>query len=91
MSKEYDNNMRGVLFHNDRKESDRHPDLKGSCEVDGVEYWLSAWRKEGANGKFLSLAFTKKEARVATRSTGKVTETAEKKGEDPFDDDNPPF
>jgi hypothetical protein len=63
MNKDYDNNMRGVLFPNDRKEKDTQPDLKGNCEIGGVEYWLSAWRKEGAKGRFLSLAFTKKEAR----------------------------
>lgn len=61
MSQEYDNNLRGVLFKNDRKEKDTHPDYKGSCEVDGVEFWLSAWIKEGQKGKFMSLSFTAKE------------------------------
>ena len=50
---EYDNNMRGVLFRNDRKEKETHPDYKGSCEVDGVEMWISAWIKDGKNGKFM--------------------------------------
>lgn len=58
---QYDNNMRGVLFKNDRKEKDSHPDYKGSCEVNGVEMWLSAWIKEGAKGKFMSLSFQPKE------------------------------
>jgi hypothetical protein len=61
MTQEYDNNLRGVLFKNDRKEKDTHPDYKGSCEVDGEEYWISAWIKEGRNGKFMSLSFTEKE------------------------------
>jgi hypothetical protein len=61
VSQDYDNNLRGVLFKNDRKEKDTHPDYKGSCEVDGTEYWLSAWIKDGRNGKFMSLAFTEKE------------------------------
>ena len=39
------NNLRSVLFKNDRKESDSHPDYKGSAEVEGVEYWLAAWIK----------------------------------------------
>ena len=39
---EYDNTNRGVLFKNDRKESDSHPDYKGQINVDGTEFWLSA-------------------------------------------------
>lgn len=58
---DFDNNMRGVLFKNDRKESDNHPDYKGSAEVDGVEYWIAAWIKTGKKGKFMSLSFTEKE------------------------------
>lgn len=58
---DYDNSMRGVLFKNDRKERDQHPDYKGQCEVEGVEYWISAWIKEGQKGKFMSLSFTPKE------------------------------
>jgi hypothetical protein len=65
MSQEYDNDLRGVLFKNDRKESDRHPDYKGSCEIDGLEFWISAWIKEGQKGKFMSLAFTEKEQQAA--------------------------
>ena len=61
MPKEYDNEMRGVLFRNDRKESDKHPDYNGSCQIEGMEYWLSAWIKEGKNGKFMSLSLKPKD------------------------------
>ena len=64
---EYDDSNRGVLFRNDRKESDRHPDYKGSINVDGVEYWLSAWLKESKTGtKFMSLSVNPKQAPAAT-------------------------
>lgn len=55
----------GSLFQNDRKQSDNHPDYTGSFNVDGVEYWLNGWKKQGKNGgkPFLSLSFKKKEAR----------------------------
>jgi hypothetical protein len=58
---EYDNNMRGVLFKNDRRDKDTHPHYKGSCEINGEEMWLSAWVKQGKNGSFMSLSFTPKE------------------------------
>lgn len=58
---QYDNNMRGTLGKNDRREKDSHPEYKGQCEIDGVGYWISAWVKESARGKFFSLSFQPKE------------------------------
>jgi hypothetical protein len=55
----YDNS--GALFRNDRKEKPNHPDHKGSATIEGVEYWVSAWIKEGKNGKYFSMAYTLKE------------------------------
>ena len=43
---EYDNNNSGVLFKNDRKEKDSHPDYRGNIEVDGKEYYIKGWKKE---------------------------------------------
>jgi len=43
---EYDNNNRGALWNNDRKQSDKHPDLSGSIMIDGKEYWVSGWKKK---------------------------------------------
>lgn len=51
----------GVLFKNDKKEEAKHPDYKGSITVDGVDYWLSAWIKEGKTGKFMGLALSPKD------------------------------
>ena len=51
----------GVLFKNDKKVNDSHPDYKGSIMVAGVEYWLSSWIKEGKNGKFMGLALMPKD------------------------------
>ena len=52
----------GVLFANDKKDNDKAPNYKGNMMVDGQEYWLSAWVKEGKNGKFLGLAVSPRDA-----------------------------
>jgi len=58
---QYDNTDRGVLFKNDRKTTDSHPDYTGNINVGGQEFWLSAWIKEGQRGKFMSLSIKPKE------------------------------
>lgn len=58
----YDNTNRGVLFKNDRKTKDTQPGYTGSLNVDGVEYFLDAWVKDGKNGgKFFSVSVKRKE------------------------------
>lgn len=52
----------GVLFANDKKDNERAPNYKGNIMVDGTEYWLSAWVKEGKSGKFLGLAVSPRDA-----------------------------
>lgn len=62
--KQFDDTDRGVLFKNDRKDSENHPDYRGSINVGGVDYWLSAWIKESAKGKFMSLSVKAKDAQM---------------------------
>lgn len=63
--------MSGVLFKNDRKEQPNHPDYEGSCTIDGKDYWMKGWIKDGAKGKFMSFAFKPKEARTDGRAQAK--------------------
>ena len=52
----------GALFKNDKKESDSHPDYKGSAMIDGTEYWFSAWINESKTGtKYMKTSFSLKE------------------------------
>ena len=54
---DYDDTNRGALFKNDKKESETHPDYKGSINVDGTEYWLSSWlNKSKAGATYMSLS-----------------------------------
>lgn len=68
MAKQHDDTNRGVLFKNDRKEQDNHPDLSGKINVNGQEFWLSGWTKKTEDGKFklLSLSVKPKEANPKT-------------------------
>lgn len=57
MSDYQQKDMEGVLFKNDKKESDKHPDYQGSMTVNGVKYNLGAWINTGKQSgkKFMSL------------------------------------
>ena len=58
----YDNTNSGALFRNDKKETDKHPDYRGTINVDGVEYWLSAWLNTSGSGvKYMKLAVKRKD------------------------------
>lgn len=60
---QYDNNLSGALFQNDRQEKDGDPDMKGSCEVDGVEYWVAAWWNKTKDGvEYLKFKLNPKDA-----------------------------
>ena len=63
MAYEQKNNT-GSLFRNERREKDTHPNATGSCLIDGVAFWVSAWTKEGKNGKWQSLSFKRKEEKT---------------------------
>jgi hypothetical protein len=56
---EYDNTNSGALFKNAKKQKDTQPDYRGSLNVEGTDYWISAWLKTSKKGeKFMSLAVT---------------------------------
>ena len=89
---EYSNENRGVLFKNDDKQSDKHPDYKGSINIDGVEYWLSSWIKTSKQGnKFMSLSVQPKQQQ-ATKPVNKAKQAPQVVDTNDFDDmDGIPF
>jgi hypothetical protein len=72
----------GSIFKNDKREKETHPNATGTCMIDGVEYWISSWTKDGAKGKWQSLAFKRKEEKREAPSKDKPSEV-------PFEDDIP--
>lgn len=72
----------GVLFKSDRKEKPTHPDYRGSITVEGKDYWISGWIKDGKNGKFMGLAVNPKDENY---------EPAKQAKKKPVDDEDVPF
>jgi len=70
----------GILFKNDKKTQDKHPDYRGEATVGGKQWRLAGWIKDGRTGKFLSLAFSEPQAQQAPQ-TGQAA-----KPEPPADD-----
>jgi hypothetical protein len=77
--------MRGVLFRNKDKASDKHPDYKGQCEIDGKQCWVDAWIKTPKAGgdKFMSLSFKFKTAQQG----GSGNQSARQPARNDFDDE----
>lgn len=72
----------GILGKNDKmREGKQDPPYRGSCGIDGEEYWLSAWIKESKDGnKFFSLSFRNKKddkAKPAAKKAAPKQEEAE--------------
>jgi hypothetical protein len=67
----YDNTNSGLLAKNDKQGNESRPDYRGSINVDGRDYWLSAWIKTGRDGtklagqKYMSLSVKPKDEQAA--------------------------
>lgn len=93
----YDNTNRGSIWPNQKKEKDTHPDFTGSLNVNGVEFWVSAWkRKPDANPKSPSLSFSVKpkdeqQSAPSGQQSGQQSDYAKSGGSQPedFGDDIP--
>lgn len=81
----YDNKNRGALWDNLKKMSASHPDFKGELNVDGVDYWVSCWRKQDGEkmaAPTLKLSINKKENKRKLESKPPIDKHE-------FDDDIP--
>ena len=74
----------GSISKNERKEEDRHPDIKGQATINGTAYWVAGWLKENDRGKFYSLSFTPKDDQPKAQTKPPGAGSA-------LDDDSIPF
>ena len=58
---QYDNTNRWTLFKNDNRRDEKSPEYSGTINVDGVEFWLNGWVKDGRKGRFFSGTIKRKE------------------------------
>jgi hypothetical protein len=74
---EYSNELSGALFrNNDKRDGKKDPDYQGSCEIEGVEYWISSWINVSKAGtKYMSLKFKAKQAAAADAKASRSTTT----------------
>ena len=87
MDKEFDNTNRAAVWRNDKKTTDKHPDLTGSINVEGVDYWLSGWVKgpdASAKAPAIKFAITKKEQQVQQRPQSPPQESYAEEGPKPM-------
>ena len=72
----YDNTNSGIMARNERRDTDKHPEFTGSINVEGTDFWLSAWVNEGKPGvklegkKYFSIKLTRKEGGSTGRPAG---------------------
>lgn len=66
---DYDNTNSGALFANADRKTDKHPNARGTLNVEGVEYWISAWTKVSKKGeKYQSLSIQPKEQQAPVKA-----------------------
>lgn len=84
---QYDNTNSGAIFPAREKKTEKHPDMTGSLNVDGVEYYVSGWTKVSQKGqKFLSLSVKAKQE-VAQKTVQQTRQAVM----DDFEDNDLPF
>lgn len=87
----FDNTNRGTLSKSRERKTDKSPEYSGSINVNGTEYWLNGWVKDGKNGKFFSLAIKPKEQKQSQVPDKQTIDKAYAKVTAVFDDSEIPF
>ena len=63
---DYDNELQGALFRNDKKSKETDRDFQGEVTVEGKQYWISSWVNENKEGrKYFKLKLKPKDDALA--------------------------
>lgn len=81
----YDNSNSGFIGKNTRKESEKHPDITGSGQIGGVEYWINGWK----NAKGYGLRFKPKQETAEAAPPQRAPQRAPATTAPEFDDGIP--
>ena len=63
----FDNTNRGTIAKNAHKTEDKHPDIAGTVNVEGKDFWINGWLKKNSRdgSSFYSLTVKPKQERAA--------------------------
>ena len=86
----FDNTNSGALFKNDKDGKESRPDYKGTLNVNGTDYWISAWLKSSKSGsKYMSLSVQPKQAKDIPGAVAHKEQERPTSNNVDFDDDIP--
>lgn len=57
----YERELNGVLYENNNRQSDNHPNMRGFVTVNGVNYEIGAWNRVSPKGPYIKLSLRVKE------------------------------
>lgn len=82
----YDNTNSGTIGKNKRKEKDTHPDIAGTINVEGKEYWLNGWHKTNSQtGEgFYSLSVRPKDGQQSAPQSQPENQSQDEGSDIPF-------
>ena len=87
---DYDNNNQGAVWKNERRETEKHPHFTGSATINGVDYYVSAWKRDSeGNPKAPALKFSVTPKLATVIRDSDVPPKPAPENDEPFNDDIP--
>lgn len=74
-----ENENSGIVFFNDKDGNEKRPDLSGNINVEGNQFRISLWLKQGKNGEFYSVAIQESTDEPQQFATAKGGQSSGKK------------